>query len=427
MKAFAYHYGASGVAWYRVWQAVKYLQKRGMDIKRLCNESDRVHIPDSEGISNYPGVTNHKDIAEKHDLIFSQFQNTRKNAFRLVDQSTICPVVIDIDDDIFSLHGSNPNAEAWKPMPDEFEALDPGEEDSPRIKDLVARGIGSVCEHEGKPYFVIPGEDKRENVLLSMKHVQAVTVSTEPLRKLYSRVNPNCHVIPNGVDFDLWKPQYNETKQFRIGLFGSNTHYLDWKEAKDGIKQFLAEFPDAILVTNASLTLLDGKQGERFEKAKSIPRFPDYFEDLFKTGRMELHKPAEVEKYPAWLADKKVDVILAPLADLKFNESKSNIKYLEAGALKVPTICSDMTPYNGDIEHGRNGLLAKKPIDWYRYLKMMYQDKSARRAMGNRAWMDVKNRYDMALIAEKYETLFRSLTRGKANEEVSDNRVAVGV
>lgn len=424
MKAFAYHFGASGVAWYRVWQPVKYLQRRGVDITRLPNESDRIEIPNVKGKSNYPGITNHREIAEGHDVIFSQHRTIRKDAFRLIDQAQIAQVVIDIDDNLFAIHPSNPNYKSWLPLPDEIEELVPGKENSPEIKQRVERGEGVVQEYEGKKYFVVPGEDKRENVMLQLRQAAHVTVSTPELKRVYQHLNPNISVMPNGVDFDLWTPKPNTTDKFRIGLFGSNTHFVDWKEAADGINKFLKDFPDAVLVTNATLRMVDQQQGERFETSASVPVVHDSFVDMWKSGRVEMHKPSEVEKYPAWLADKMADVILAPLADTTFNKAKSNIKYLESAALKVPTICSDMEPYNSDIKHGYNGLLAKKPSDWYSMLKRVYQDRSAARAMGNRAWMDAKNRYDMALIAAKYETLFLELAQRGPRYEKADTRHA---
>lgn len=419
MNAFAYHYGATGVSWYRIWQMVKYLQKRGVEIKRLPNESDRIQIPWT-GHSNWPGVNSHLEIAEEHDFVITSYRTPRSDSLRLVEQGQLSRLVVDCDDDLFSIHPTNPNYKAWERQPDSYEELQPGEETSSKIKRRLERLEGVIHKEDGKTYFFVPGEDKRENVLIQMKHAALVTVSTPELARIYGKVNPNIRVVPNGVDFDLWEPKPNTTSQFRIGLFGSNTHYWDWKEAVDGIKRFLMEHPDAVVVTNSVLDIVEGKQGERFENSVTINKVNDYLDQPEIAKQLEVHKPVEVEKYPAWLADKSVDVILAPLADITFNKSKSNIKYLEAAALKIPTICQDAEPYNKDIKHGYNGLLAKKPVDWYKYLCRMYENKSERVAMGNRAWMDVKNRYDMALIAAEYETMLHKLTQGESDEKANN-------
>ncbi len=423
MKVFAYHFGATGVAWYRIWQITKYLQKRGVDIKRLPNESDRIKI-EWNGSSNWPGIRNHREIAEEHDVIITQYVNTRSNAQRLVEQMQLCKVIVDIDDEIYSIHRSNKNWQAWQPQPDSFELLSEGEENSVTIKDRIANYEGQIFKEDGKTYFVTPGEDKRENVEVTLRQAHMVTVSTEDLKRKYSHLNSNIHVVPNGIDFDMWEPVENDTGQFRIAMTGSNTHALDWNEAAEGIKRFLSEYPDARLIMNSTLNVLSGN-GQRFEDNKDvIDQFPDYFLPEFKSGKMLLKRPSEVEKYPAWLAGLKADVILAPLADITFNKYKSNIKYLEASALKIPTIAQDMEPYNRDIQHGVNGLLCKKPSDWYTQIKWVYEHKKESKTLANRAWMQVKNRYDMALIAEKYEQMLNNFVNEGIDEKASDRQPA---
>ena len=424
MKAFAYHYGATGVAWYRIWQIVKYLKLRNVDIKRLPNESDRINIPLAKGQSNWPGVRNHVEIAEEHDVIISQYHSVRSNVFRLLGQAEKAKLIVDIDDDIYSIHPSNANYASWLPQDDSYEELQDGEENSADIQARVKNLEGVIHEAEGKKYFFKPGENRRENVEMLLQHAHMVTVSTPELARIYSKLNANIVVIPNGVDFDLWKPIDNDTGKFRIGMTGSNTHVLDWFEANEGIKQFLEEHPDSVLVMNCVLNMVDGFAGERFDKSDfAIPRIPAYFEKLFKEGRIMFRKPSEVEDYPKWLAENKFDVILAPLSDITFNKSKSNIKYLEASALKIPFIGQDMEPYNRDVKHGVNGLLCKAPADWYKRIKFVYENRKEARTLANRAWMDVKNRYDMALLAEKYEHMLNNFVT-EVEHETPDRQPA---
>ncbi len=76
------------------------------------------------------------------------------------------------------------------------------------------------------------------------------------------------------------------------------------------------------------------------------------------------------------------DVALAPLADTVFNSSKSGIKAIEAMALSIPVIASDMEPYRGIIKQGVNGFLVRRQHEWMKYLRELANDPDLRDRMG---------------------------------------------
>lgn len=59
----------------------------------------------------------------------------------------------------------------------------------------------------------------------------------------------------------------------------------------------------------------------------------------------EYHSGVSYQTYQNKLASLNLDLALAPLEDVPFNHAKSHIKVLEYGAVGVPTIASDLTPY----------------------------------------------------------------------------------
>jgi hypothetical protein len=70
----------------------------------------------------------------------------------------------------------------------------------------------------------------------------------------------------------------------------------------------------------------------------------------------------------------KCHVGIAPLLDTPFNRCKSNLKLLEYGAVGLPTIASNVTPYKDSP-----GLLIRKARskDWLRALRQ-FEDEDAR-------------------------------------------------
>jgi glycosyltransferase involved in cell wall biosynthesis len=88
------------------------------------------------------------------------------------------------------------------------------------------------------------------------------------------------------------------------------------------------------------------------------------------------------------------DINIAPL-DLtsRFCRAKSEVKYIEAGLVAVPTIASRIGAFEYAICPGETGLLAETTEDWYRCLKTLVTNAGLRQEMGEQARQDVLSRY----------------------------------
>ena len=139
------------------------------------------------------------------------------------------------------------------------------------------------------------------------------------------------------------------------------------------------------------------------DEIDKAPQFPDFFEKkgFLDHPQVEIIQPCEIQDYPKWLAETGIDIGLAPLKRSAFNEGKSNIKYLEFSALKIPGVYADIITYNDDVQHGHNGFLAGNPDEWYSCITRLIKDADLRRVIANRAHLDVKERYDQAKISAK--------------------------
>jgi len=99
--------------------------------------------------------------------------------------------------------------------------------------------------------------------------------------------------------------------------------------------------------------------------------------------RVRTFKPVPWRELPFWLAQ--LDVNLAPLLlDNPFSQSKSEIKFMEAALVGVPTIASPTDAFSFAIQDGLNGLLAHTLEDWQAGL-LALTDHTARSLMAEHA------------------------------------------
>ncbi len=98
------------------------------------------------------------------------------------------------------------------------------------------------------------------------------------------------------------------------------------------------------------------------------------------------------QQVPSILA--KTSINLAPLEyGNPFAEAKSELKYLEAAMVGIPTIASATDGYTEAITSGDNGFLCKTPQEWYASLELLLRNASLRKTMGENAKKDMLQRY----------------------------------
>lgn len=210
-------------------------------------------------------------------------------------------------------------------------------------------------------FFLYSDPEIQNNIKCCIQAADAVTVSTEKLGEMVSKLNGNVHVIPNTVH--SWLLDYNRKRNERltIGWAGSGTHHLDWSYNESPIRRFLerdqrVEFHEIGADYGSSFRL-----GNRYRNSKWVE------------GTENLWKSIDF------------DVGLGPLKPHIFNRSKSPIKALEYGVLGIPIVASDFGPYSAYVEHGVTGWLVKRDHEWSKYLYALVNDPHMRESMGRQA------------------------------------------
>lgn len=215
--------------------------------------------------------------------------------------------------------------------------------------------------------WFVNGYDRKSREVHNVRHnfetnigvADRVTVTTEALANLIRPLNENVYVVPNRMpEWVLdWERPRNE--RLTIGWMGSATHSMDWDQAGPHVARFLKQNPDV------GFHLIGGE-----------------YEDWLKLGADRVRSTGWINGVEnVWRAID-FDIALAPLRPHVFNQSKSNLKAMEAAALGIPIVASDCGPYPGFVEHGKTGFLVKRDHEWGKFLRELVNDADMRAEMG---------------------------------------------
>lgn len=198
----------------------------------------------------------------------------------------------------------------------------------------------------------------------------------------------NAYVVENALDLQtletakeiIKQPLMNNDKFIRI-VYGSgtSTHNIDFEEASSSLAKVLQENKNVIFRIIGILDL------------------PDCFKGL--EDQIERISFCKYDEYLRYLSE--CDISIAPLENYIFNESKSNIKYIEASIVKVASISSPLSAFTSVIINGKNGLIAKNEEEWYQAFTKLINDSEYRSELAEAAYKNVLEHYAPSQIAKQ--------------------------
>lgn len=178
----------------------------------------------------------------------------------------------------------------------------------------------------------------------------AITTTETLAREIRTTQGLQATVIPNFLNLEQLRASESHADQnlnakdtgFTIGYFsGSKSHARDFEIATRGIKEFLKLHPDARLVVAGILEI------------------PEALHDC----ESQITRVPFMDYVTLQTAVARVDVNIAPLQENLFTDSKSELKFFEAGIVQTPTIASPTEVYRRVIDDGVNGFLSSA-ADW---------------------------------------------------------------
>ena len=189
----------------------------------------------------------------------------------------------------------------------------------------------------------------------------------EELKKYQSKVLLNRNLASDdliAVSSQFIK-DYSQTSDIvKIGYFsGSISHNENFELIKPAVKQLLTKYSNIQLHI---VGILD------------IPEDMKPFENQIVT-----HDYVDWDKLPALISE--VDINLAPLVDSIFNRAKSEIKWIEAALVKVPTVASNIGAFSDAVVDGETGLLATDE-QWFDKLETLVLSPELRQKIAEAAY-----------------------------------------
>lgn len=222
-----------------------------------------------------------------------------------------------------------------------------------------------------------------------VQQADAVSVTVPELGSVFYEYNQNVLVLPNCLNLRHWERPEFLKKEFRIAWHGGYSHYEDLFILKD-VLPVIAKAHE-----NIKFVML----GYMWEALlKEIPE-----------DRFEFHPWVPTMAYPYKMAMLNADMAVIPLADSAFNRCKSQLKWLEYSALKVPCVTSNVHPYI-DIYNGKNGIFCDNDkASWIKGIATMIKDETLRREMAESAYNTVAQDFDINTQYHRWVKAYRGL------------------
>lgn len=272
-----------------------------------------------------------------------------------------------------------PRGESWEHKIESLQAA--GVKVAFEVDDYL-HGVGERDDHQFAEHF-----DKRAlyQYQRCMELCDALIVSTDYIGRKYKKFNPNYYVCRNGIDlrrYELTKPS---RPSINIGWAGATGHVralAPWLQ----VVWAVMKANDNVNFVSIGMNFASAIKNFAPERTIAIPF-------------------AAIEQYPSAMS--MFDVALAPGGGGSWYKGKSDLRWLEASALGIPTIARPSI-YT-EVEDGVTGFLATAPNEMAEPLVKLIRDAELRQRVGAAAEDHVVKHRSMDVMVRGWEDAFREI------------------
>lgn len=337
----AYIVPVCGCSWWRCLQPAFMLEKLGLAEVKVLETTSMSENDGLDEILSWGEVIVQQSSMDIPAVVF---------ASKLIQLGKT--VITDYDDLTFSVVPFNP---AYKTL---------------GLREVKVRdkdGTEKFLFEDGKDGFSIKANYFRYKSLQDLLRIlSGVTTTCKYIKDRYKEFNSNIFILPNSINFNIFRPfpKY-DTGRVRIGWTASDSHYSEIWMVKRIMRRIINKYKEKVVFVE-----LGNIEQLQFE---------------FNPNEMEMHPWVPLATYPLKFATLNLDIGICPLDDNDFNRGKSQLKWSEYAAMKIPSICSNLEPYSC-VEDGRTGMLAKDEDEFFEKLCTMIDDKILREKMADCAY-----------------------------------------
>lgn len=249
--------------------------------------------------------------------------------------------------------------------------------------DDYLHGIKFQDDHGYKEHY---GNEYLSKAEAAMKACDALIASTEWIRGNYSSFNKNAYLCKNGIDLNRYALTKPERDAVNIGWAGATGHrdtVIPWLQAVAAVMDMK---PHVCFISI----------GESFATA---------FEQKYGKQRGMALPWAQIEQYPSAMS--MFDIALAPGGPGGWWRGKSDLRWMEAAALGIPTIANPVV--YPEIEDGVTGLHATNQVEAFEKILLLVGEDNLRNAIGEQAKKYVSEHRSIEAMAPQWKDVLEEI------------------
>lgn len=257
-----------------------------------------------------------------------------------------------------------------------------------------------------------------EVIIKSIKAATFVICTTPILQDKIKELNPNVHIIENGIDPEdtSWTPNKSKSDRVRFGFLQGSTHIHDlYMISHDVVKSLESkQFKDkgqialAFYYKNGEPSIFVGYEKILTNHLNTLrPSYKLQLQLGTEDGTNEPYRRLPFKPVHEFgTMYNEFDISVCPLERNEFNGCKSELKMIEAGFMDCAVMVSNVNPYSLIANKDNSFLLSDKDFFyWQRYIinnPNCIADKKA-------ALKETVAKYDLRTLAHKRYELYKSL------------------
>lgn len=230
------------------------------------------------------------------------------------------------------------------------------------------------------------GKEALAGLERNMRICDGIVCSTPYIARRYRAFNKNVWVCRNGIDMGRYRLTRPERETVNIGWAGATGHLRAVQPWLDAMGMVMHHHPETTFIS------IGMPFADAFRRA-----FPD---------RCLAIPWAMVEVYPGAMT--MMDIAIAPAGQSGFFKGKSDLRWVEAGALGIP-IVADPEVYP-NIENGVTGFHARTPAEAGMLVTQLVEHPELRTRVGAAAKQHVLEHRDVRVTSRDWAGVFDEIT-----------------